>query len=73
LRFQRAHILMSQDRYEEALADLLIIEQQSPKEAPLHALLAQCYQHLNNVQESLLHYNIALDLDPKESNNIKVS
>lgn len=72
LRFQRAHILMTLERWDEALSELQIVAQLAPKEPPVHALLGQVYQRLGLVQESLLHLNIALDLDPKEANAIKV-
>lgn len=72
LRFQRAHILMTQDQWEEALTELLLVEKHAPKEPSVHALLGQIYQRLGRVQESLLHLTIAMDLDPKEVNSIKV-
>lgn len=73
LRFQRAHILFAQDRLTEALEELLIIEKHAPKEPPVHGMLGQIYQRLGKVQESMLHLNIAMDLDPKEANNLKVT
>jgi Flp pilus assembly protein TadD len=73
LSFQRAHILFTQNRLEEALADLLKVEEAAPKEAPVHAMLGQIYQRLGDVQKSMLHLNIALDLEPKEANKIRVS
>ena len=72
MRFQRAHILFSQDQLEDALEELLLVEQAAPKEPPVHAMMGQIYQRLGNVQQAMLHLNIALDLDPKEANTIKV-
>lgn len=72
-RFQRAHILMGIDRWEEALEELQIVETLAPKEPPVHAMLGQVYQHLGRIQDSLLHLHIAVDLDPKEANSLKVS
>jgi Flp pilus assembly protein TadD len=71
LRFQRAHILFAQERLEEAMEELLFVETIAPKEPPVHAMLGQIYQRVGNFQEALLHLNIAMDLDPKESNAIK--
>jgi Flp pilus assembly protein TadD len=71
LRFQRAHILFGQDRLDEALEELLLVEQFAPKEPPVHAMLGQIYQRMGRTQEALLHLNVAMDLDPKESNAIK--
>ena len=34
-------------------------------------MLGQIYQRLGRTQEALLHLNVAMDLDPKESNAIK--
>jgi len=71
LRFQRAHILFSQDRLVEALDELLLVEKFAPKEPPVHAMLGQIYQRQGETQKALLHLNIAMDLDPKEINSLK--
>lgn len=71
LRFQKAHILMSQDIIEGALEELLIVESFAPQEPPVHALLAQVYQSLGRSTEALKHLNIAMDLDPKEAQSLK--
>lgn len=63
---------MMQEEWEEALSELKEVEKHAPKEPSVHALLGQVYQRVGRIQESLLHLNIALDLDPKEANNIKV-
>jgi tetratricopeptide (TPR) repeat protein len=65
--------LFGQDRLEEALEELLIVESVAPKEPPVHAILGQIYQRMGNIQDALLHLNIAMDLDPKEANSLKVS
>ena len=62
---------MTQDQWTEALEELLVVEKHVPKEPSVHALLGQIYQRLGDVQKSLLHLNIAIDLDPKEANSIK--
>ena len=49
-----------------------MVEQAAPKEPPVHAMMGQIYQRVGNVQQAMLHLNIALDLDPKEANAIKV-
>ena len=73
LLFQRAHILFTRGDLEAALSALEQVVQAAPKEPPVHAMMGQIYQRLGMFSKSLFHLNIALDLDPKEANNIKVS
>lgn len=72
MNFQRAHILLSMDKLEDALAALLLVREQVPKEPPVHALLGQIYHRLGQIPEALEHFNAAIDLDPKEAAPLKV-
>jgi anaphase-promoting complex subunit 3 len=44
---------------------------QVPKEAPIHIVIGKIYKKLGNIEKALQHYNIALDLDPKDTNMVK--
>lgn len=46
LRFQLAHILVSVEDLDGALAALLQVREVAPKEPPVHALLGQVYHKL---------------------------
>lgn len=59
---------------QEAMYELHLLEELVPKEPPIYSLLGQIYQHkLRNTQLATKYYNIAIDLDPKESTSLKVS
>jgi len=47
------------------------LRQQVPKEAPIHILTGKIYKKLGQVEKALHHFNIALDLDPKDTNMVK--
>lgn len=73
LRFQRANILIEyKENYLEAIEDLLLVIQDSPEEAQPHVLLGKAYSFLGESSKAILHYHMALDLDPKNNNGIKV-
>ncbi len=72
LLFQQAHILFARDDIEAALSALELVVVAAPKEPPVHAMMGQIYQRLGMISKAMYHLNIALDLDPKEANNIKV-
>lgn len=55
----------------QALTILLRINQQEPKEASIHINLGKIYKKLGKKGEALHHFNIALDLDPKDINQVK--
>ena len=71
LRFQKAHILLSLERYEEALVELECVKQQVPREPPVYAMFGQIYHKLGMKQDALRNINIAIDLDPKEAVALK--
>lgn len=50
---------------------LLVVRELAPKEPPVYALLGQICHQMNRVQEALTHFNIAIDLDPKEAASLK--
>ncbi|RYG63425.1 tetratricopeptide repeat protein [archaeon] len=71
LRFQKAHILMTLDQYDEALVELQEVEVLAPQEPPVHALLGQIYARRGDNKAAMKHITVAMTLDPKEANALK--
>lgn len=42
-----------------------------PKEAPIYINIGKIYKKFGNIKEALENFNIALDLDPKDINQVK--
>jgi len=61
--FHKACVLMSLDRFQEALGDLKKVHCLAPKEACVHFQLGKVYQKLQRDKKALLHFNIAMDLN----------
>ena len=53
---------------EEALKILLNLNQQVPKEAPIHVNIGKIYKKLGKIDEAMKYFTRALDLDPKDIN-----
>ncbi len=70
-RYQKATVLMSMNQLDRALAVLEELNVRVPREAPIHILIGKIYKRLGNKDKALAHYNIAMDLDPKEANMVK--
>lgn len=70
-KYQKATVLMSLEKYNEALQVLLELMAQVPKEAPIHIVIGKIYKKLGNVDKALQHFTKALDLDPKDTNMVK--
>lgn len=58
---------------EEAVEELERVREMAPREPPVFVMLAQIYQKQRRTAEAIRHYNVAIDLDPKESAGIKVA
>jgi len=58
-------------RDQEALDLLLALNQEVPKEAPIHINIGKIYKKLGKYREALSYFNKALDLDPKDINQVK--
>mmetsp|Transcript_33196 Transcript_33196/g.75113 ORF Transcript_33196/g.75113 Transcript_33196/m.75113 type:complete len:862 (+) Transcript_33196:92-2677(+) len=71
--FQKACVLMTLERFDEALADLKKVRCLAPKEACVHFQLGKVYMKLQRDKKALLHFNIAMDLnrDSKDYHTIK--
>ena len=72
-KFQRALVLRSMNYYEESLRELEIVRDFAPREASVHSLMGKLCKQLDRKSEALLHFTTALDLDPKDSNLMKLA
>ena len=70
-KYQKANVLVALERYPEALTVLEDLLTQVPKEAPIHIVIGKIYKKLDQKDKALLHFNRALDLDPKDTNMVK--
>jgi len=70
-KYQKATVLISLNQLEEALHVLEELNVKVPREAPVHVLMGKIYKKMGNKDKALAHYNMAMDLDPKEANMIK--
>merc|ERR1712083_1055249 len=68
-KFERASILHSSERYQEALEKLNQLKVLVPKESPVYFLIGKVHNKLNNTHLALMHYSWAMDLDPKGANS----
>ena len=71
IKYQISGIYSSQGKLDEALAILLALDEKMPKEAPIHIAIGKIYQSKKEYAKALNHFNIAIDLDPKDSNTAK--
>ncbi|CAG8983156.1 hypothetical protein HYALB_00010304 [Hymenoscyphus albidus] len=70
-RFKKARALMAIGELQSALKELMILKDMAPDEAMVHFLLGRLYKALREKGSAVRHFTIALNLDPKASQNIK--
>ncbi|KAI1393543.1 TPR-like protein [Hypoxylon trugodes] len=70
-RYKKARALLALNQYDEAQRELEILKTLAPDEATVHFLLGKLYKGLNDKGSSVRHFTIALNLDPKASQQIK--
>ncbi|KAF1988730.1 putative 20S cyclosome subunit [Aulographum hederae CBS 113979] len=70
-RFKKARVLQKLRQYDEALVELEILKEMTPKEPNVHFLLGKNYKLLGERQLALKHFTMAMDLDPKSSSYVK--
>ncbi|KAJ8612873.1 hypothetical protein CTAYLR_002059 [Chrysophaeum taylorii] len=70
-RFQCANVLMSMDRYDQALEELKAVCDHAPREASVHFLMGKICKRLGKLEDAMMHFTFALDLEPKDNNLIK--
>jgi len=84
-KFHRASVYIDQERYRDAVADLMLVRDSAPKEVQVYLQLGECCKRIADhdttsktaraqwLDRAMRHYNTALDLDPKEGNVIKAA
>nr|CAD1831302.1 unnamed protein product [Ananas comosus var. bracteatus] len=62
--YQKAQILISLERYEEALEELEHLIEFAPRESSVYALMGNIYKQLNIHDKAMFYFGLALDLKP---------
>ena len=60
------------DELHLALEDLLIVKDLAPREPPVYTMLGRIYHRLSRPEDAIRWLQYAIDLDPKESGNLKI-
>eukprot|EP00250_Pteridium_aquilinum_P028141 c36647_g1_i1 orf=92-2434(+) len=63
-KYQKANVLVSDERYEEALKELENLNEVAPRESSVFFLMGKIYKRLNMSEQAMHHFCIALDLKP---------
>ncbi|KAL3694343.1 hypothetical protein R1sor_007994 [Riccia sorocarpa] len=74
-KYQKANVLMSEERYEDALAELEQLKEVAPRESSVFFLMGKIYKRLDLPERAMYHFCIALDLKPSTTdvNLIKIA
>ncbi|KAI0180379.1 putative 20S cyclosome subunit [Hypoxylon sp. FL1284] len=70
-RYKKARALLALNQLDEAQKELEILKTLAPDEATVHFLLGKLYKMLSDKGSAVRHFTIALNLDPKASQQIK--
>ncbi|KAI0408640.1 tetratricopeptide [Xylaria palmicola] len=70
-RYKKARALLALNQLDAAQKELEILKTLAPDEATVHFLLGKLYKTLNDKSSAVRHFTIALNLDPKASQQIK--
>ncbi|KAK9748277.1 hypothetical protein RND81_02G047000 [Saponaria officinalis] len=62
--YQKAIILYSMDKYDEALEVLEELKEYAPRECSIYSLMGRIYKRKNVYDRAMLHFGLALDLKP---------
>lgn len=62
--YQKANILVSLEKFDEALEVLEELKEFSPREISVYALMGKIYKRRNMYDKAMLNYGIALDMKP---------
>lgn len=62
--YQKANILLSLERCEEALNNLEQLKEFAPRESSIYALMGKIYKRLNMHEKAMFYFGVALDLKP---------
>jgi anaphase-promoting complex subunit 3 len=66
-KYQKANVLMSEERYHDALAELEQLKEVAPRESSVYFLMGKIYKRLDMLERAIYHFCIALDLKPSAS------
>lgn len=69
--FQKVSALNELGRQGEALDILKQLVEKHPKESSIHVELGKLYKSMDQREQALVHFNKALDLNPKDVNYVK--
>ncbi|KAL3694345.1 hypothetical protein R1sor_007996 [Riccia sorocarpa] len=74
-KYQKANVLMSEERYEDALTELEQLKEVAPRESSVFFLMGKIYKRLDLPERAMYHFCIALDLKPSTTdvNLIKIA
>jgi tetratricopeptide (TPR) repeat protein len=70
-RLKRAQLNLGLGKTTEALQELEFLWDKAPREAQIGIALGKCYHRQGLRPQALQCYNLAMDLDPKETPNVK--
>ncbi|KAF2965328.1 hypothetical protein GQX73_g8254 [Xylaria multiplex] len=70
-RYKKARALLALNQLDAAQKELEVLKTLAPDEATVHFLLGKLYKTLNDKGSAVRHFTIALNLDPKASQQIK--
>ncbi|KAH7041062.1 uncharacterized protein B0I36DRAFT_232847 [Microdochium trichocladiopsis] len=70
-RYKKARALLALNQLDAARKELEILKDLAPDEATVHFLLGKLYKTQNDKSSAVRHFTIALNLDPKASQQIK--
>lgn len=62
--YQKANILSSLERFDEALKELEQLKEYAPRESSVYALMGKIYKRLNMHEKAMFYFGLALDLKP---------
>ncbi|CAI9102462.1 OLC1v1000740C1 [Oldenlandia corymbosa var. corymbosa] len=62
--YQKANILISMEKLEEALEVLEVLKEYVPRESSVYALMGRIYKRRQMYDKAMLHFGLALDMKP---------
>ncbi|XP_002968773.2 cell division cycle protein 27 homolog B [Selaginella moellendorffii] len=63
-KYQKANVLMSEERYNDALGVLEQLKEVAPRESSVYFLIGKVYKRLGQPESAMYHFCVALDLKP---------
>ena len=74
-KYEKASVLMSDERYSEALDELEQLREVAPREASVYFLMGRIFKKLEMPNRAMLNFSLALDLKPSSAdvNSIKAA